>query len=210
MAQYKNIAVLTGDIVGSQNLEPGALDAGFAALVQAADWLRRTQKSEVWFDRFRGDGWQMAVSNATTAPLALALIWSGLHSLKIRTRVALALGDAQVPNSDLSASSGPSFLASGHGLEGMDRGKTLWVAPDCPLAWRSTFPLMEEIAKGWTARQAQTCDAALKSGESLNISALADKAGVKKQSIHTHLDRSGFEAFATALEALTDASTKYD
>ena len=78
--EFESGCVLTGDIVRSASLEPGRLDAAFERLREAAaellDWTDGRG-----LERFRGDGWQVAIA----AP-ALAL----RAAMRLRAAVRVA------------------------------------------------------------------------------------------------------------------------
>lgn len=202
MSEYPNLAVLTGDIVKSTQVDPDLLDAGFTALETAMAWFQDHHGGQVWFTRFRGDGWQIAVTPAPFAPYALFLAWAALGQNGLHTRVSLAMGQGHISDDGLNAAHGQAFLQSGHGLEAM-ASATLHTDASCPASWQAALPALTFIAQNWTQKQALVCAHALRQWpEKQNASAIARSLGSTRQSIQKHLESAGYDAFEAALTVL--------
>jgi hypothetical protein len=199
MPHFSDLTVLTGDIIKSSDLPAHELDAAFARLHSLVSWLSDHHSGHVWFERFRGDGWQIAIETPEIVPLALSLIWSELHGHGLKTRISVAQGEGTIRGS-LGSANGPVFVESGRGLEELDGNESLHVSSSCSESWRVLFPALDFISGGWTVRQAQVCGAALRTWPmALNVSALARDLGAKRQTVQKHLDSSGYAAFHSAI-----------
>ncbi|MGB7316690.1 MAG: hypothetical protein WBC85_01855, partial [Planktotalea sp.] len=140
------IAVLTGDIVGSSDLKYGELQKSIDLIPtlwqdsyvlvkldrQAIDVSLEKQTftasgaSIIGFSRVAGDGWQIALSRASIA-LRVALAIRCLFKLfSQETRIAIAVGEhtGDIP-SDLNVAISPPFIASGRLLKNMPKSTLL-------------------------------------------------------------------------------------
>lgn len=190
------LAVFTGDIVKSSEMETTMLDVVFENLRTGAEQIRGWDTSSVCFARFRGDGWQMAMSPHRALRGALVLR-ARVRAVGADTRIGIGVGDARMRGADLAAAEGPAFVASGHALDGMKRTQRLW-APDGILA--VVLPLADRIATGWTEKQAQTV-AALLDPAPPTQEALAQSVGRSQQMIHKQADAAGLDALLAACAA---------
>ncbi len=193
------LAVLTGDIVKSTQLPDGALEAIFDGLAQAADALAQWSDVDPCLTRARGDGWQVVAP----APLALRAALALRAGVRLTgkdhdTRIGIALGTATLPGPDLSAASGPAFVASGHALDTMAR--RVRMAASGPVALTTALPLADHIAQGWTVRQAQIALATLPP-DAPTQEALAQHFAIAQQSLQDIQSAAGLPALTLACAA---------
>ncbi len=196
-------AIFTGDIVDSTTLDTATLDAIFDGLVQAAAEIGSWQDGPVPFARFRGDGWQMAMSPHFSFR-ALILLRAAVRSQgkRLDTRIGVGIGAGDLAGGDLARAEGPAFVASGRALDVMTRGARMR-APDGPLALRAALPLADRVIQGWTQRQAQVA-AGLIVPEAPAQSAVATPLGISRQMAQRHADAASVDAIlevCTLLEA---------
>jgi hypothetical protein len=169
----KRYAVLTGDIVGSSKLTKAAR-AKLPGLIKRAS--SETQKAfpelvPLPVDVFRGDSWQLLVSD-TARSLRVALYFRAcLRSQSERgkgldTRVAIAIGAVDfVPADRVSEGDGEAYRLSGSALEGLAASRYLAVkvaAGQLPAGLDVTVQLLDAVAQGWTGKQAQAVAGALR------------------------------------------------
>ncbi len=194
-------AVLTGDIVKSSNLPEGGLDRIFANLERAADIIAGWQGSSAYLTRNRGDGWQMAVS-PRFALRAVFLTRAAVRMTDKRfdTRVALAIGQGDIPDKTLADAAGTAFTDSGQALEKMKRKRTMVAVPDDG-THALILRLAEEIVRHWTEAQAEVAFHAL-SPSNPTQETLAEQLGMSQQGIQKHIDASGIEALIDSCETL--------
>jgi hypothetical protein len=204
-----DLAVLTGDIIKSSRLPPGALDAAMKRLAAAADMMSGWDGSRpARFSRFRGDGWQCLAPSPALALRATLFLRANLRSLDrdTDTRVSVGIGPATVPPAgDLAGAGGPAFELSGRGLDKMARPEQLaisWAAPPpaAPVI-AALFSLSDEISRLWTPAQAEVLIETLAPGEEVQ-EVLAGRHGVSQQAIAKRLSGGGDWAVQRALAAL--------
>lgn len=153
------ISILTGDIVGSQSLDPTKRAQIPACLKDAADYVDLGKSLEV----FGGDRWQ-TFSELPENTVAQALVFSaylfGVH--QIETRISIGIGRVESLHLEkISLSQGEAFVLSGRGLEEMDDERRITVHPSesLPHANRSLLQaavtLLDGLSSKWTSKQAQ-------------------------------------------------------
>ncbi len=194
--------VLTGDIVGSSDLEVEALEATLEAVALAArgvgEWPGVTQ----WgFARRGGDAWQMAFDAPVLGLRAALYTVACLRRLeKTRaTRIAMAVGAGQMPGNDPNAAHGAGFTASGRLLEKLPSGRYLDDAAGSAAA--AAARLADHIAQGWTPAQARAMAEQLPPGAGTRAEA-AERLGISRQAVDQALWAAGYPAIEAALDAL--------
>lgn len=178
-------AVLTGDLVGSTGLERDEITAAMAALASYGDK----------FCRFRGDGWQVFLADATKTLRTVLLIRADLRTRNITTRISIGIGDVDHLG-DMTDATGTAFSLSGRGLDAMPKRARLAGAPS------AVFTLADWIAERWSAEQAQAMTFAL---SGVTQKEMAARLGVSHQAVHARLRGAGWAAIAPALAGIEAA-----
>ncbi|MCT4557988.1 MAG: MarR family transcriptional regulator [Pelagimonas sp.] len=204
-----NIAVLTGDIVGSTDLSADALDDIMHALHGAcgiiAGWDSNLQTA---FARQSGDGWQLALSDPGLDFRAGLYLQATLRSLDKthRSRIAYATGNGTPPThaTDLNSATGPAYTASGRLLSQIS-GSSLMAHADGG-ARSATIALADHISQGWTQTQAQALCETLPptAGPRAEV---AKRLGITREAVNQRLWSAGFPALERALEAWETVGT---
>ena len=156
------IGVLTGDVVGSQRIEDKralshALDEGLSLLQQVLDARS---------DRYRGDGFQIAIPDPGQAMLAAILLRASLirHSpsrlAMWDARIAVAIGEGHLPATDhFSDAQEEAFVLSGRWLDRLSDGPdrlaivTATQGADSHLALLTRFA--DDIVSHWSSYSAE-------------------------------------------------------
>ena len=150
----QNLAVFTGDIVRSSDLDSHDLSGVFEALRAACDTVSRWPDGMALFERFRGDGWQMALPARYALRAALVMRAAVRTTGKGRsTRIGIGNGNGVIRGGTLAAAEGNAFVHSGHALDHMKRN-VLMSAPDGPTVLRVCLPMADRITQNWTPKQA--------------------------------------------------------
>ena len=204
------VTILTGDIVASSRLGSGELDKVMVALAAASEqmWGWNTSAQHPAFERFRGDGWQMAIPKPALALRAAHFVRANLRSLgRARdSRISIGIGPGKIaPNAPLASASGPAFDLSGRNLDSMERSARFtigWADPHpAESAWKAVFALADEISGRWTVRQAEVFLRMLPPGSGTQ-GAAADALGISQQMVAKHLAAGGDWALRQAIEAM--------
>ncbi|MDN3526168.1 hypothetical protein QWY79_12920 [Halomonas sabkhae] len=183
------VAVLTGDIIDSRGLDDS--QALFAVLDETLERLARAHDGR--FERFRGDGFQLALPEPAAALEAAVMLRAGLirqgQDQRWDARIAIAVGeDDWQPEAPLAAADGPVFVASGQGLDNMAEDTHLSLTrpdaePDPGLELLLRY--VDELIEGWTTHAAEISHLRLWHDESQQ--ALARRLGIRQPSVHKRL-----------------------
>lgn len=196
-------AIFTGDIVKSTAMTRAELDAVFTRLEEAADAVATWQDQPTRMTRFRGDGWQMAVTPQFTFRAALVVRAAVRRCGKTAdTRFGIGLGDAHFAGDDLSRADGAALVRSGHALDTMPRARRM-NAPDTPVALRAALPLADRIVRGWTMRQADVAFYML-APEPPVQAILAQQFDLTQQSVQGHVDAAGIDELREVCDVLEE------
>jgi hypothetical protein len=206
-------AVLTGDVVGSSRLKPKARRELPAILKAAGQEFRKAHGREVPFalDVFRGDSWQLLVSDPALALRAaffvrFSVIAESPPGQRLDTRVAVAVDRIDfVPSNRVSEGDGPAYRASGAALDGLrDPARMALVAGHAPAALSVVIRLMDALVQDWTAAQARAAKARLQGHTQAEI-ARRWPGGLSQQGVARHLGRAHWAALEAGLDHLEKA-----
>jgi len=202
------LAVLTGDIVASTDLNSMVLNQAIDEITRASEdmagWPTASQR--VGFARRAGDGWQIAFEASQFAFRAALYVRAGLAGLdpQISTRIAISVGDGSFPDTnqrDLNHAIGPAFTASGRALEHMPRGVTLACADTSTIG--AVARLLDALSESWTTVQARTIALALDLPTKTQAQ-IAESLGVSRQSVAQTLKSAHFPAIRDALDMIEE------
>jgi hypothetical protein len=198
-------AVLTGDLVRSTDAGSAAVEKAMATLADAArsvmtwDYIEPTR-----FTRFRGDGWQMIISDPALALRIALYIFASLRTARAQTdtRISIGIGSiSSIGSADLRDASGEAFMISGHGLDKM-RGKSrLSVNGETvkgPL--KAIALLLEDRATHWSSEQAEAMMHYLQL-HSPTLKEIATKIGISAQAVNYRLSGAGGVRIRQALRS---------
>ena len=203
----RKIAVLTGDLIGSTESPPGVLEATMARLSAAAGevagWTgARSGPENTHFTRYRGDGWQMVVTDPALALRAALFLLARLRAGKglLDSRIAIGIGAAEsLGSAGLSDARGAAFEASGRGLDGIGRQRQLAVAGEGVTALHEVIvDLLEEHARHWTREQAEAAALWLDPANP-TLADVAPRLGISPQAVNYRLSGGSVQAIRRAL-----------
>jgi hypothetical protein len=193
----KEYAVITGDIVGSSKL-PKAQRRVLTGLLQEAS--RETMKAfskDVPFavDVFRGDSWQLLVSDPTQSLRVGLFFRACLRSQAERgqgldTRMAIAVGRVDFVRGRVSQGDGEAYRLSGRGLESLPRKQRLGLAFPAGgqrEAVSVIVRLIDALAQEWTGKQATAIRGALRGWTQEKI-AKSWPEKISQQAVTKHLE----------------------
>lgn len=190
----QNIGVLTGDVVGSQQIKDKArlsqtLDEALAMLETRLDARG---------DRYRGDGFQVAVPNPADAVTAAVLLRAALirqspsRQRMWDARIAVGIGPGEIPDAGrFAAADGEAFVLSGKRLDALsDTTERLAITTslselDAELALLTRFA--DDILSHWSHFSAEVVALSLLHGESQQ--ALAQRLERTQPTINRRLAR---------------------
>lgn len=210
-----NIAVLTGDIVGSTQMSPKDLERAFDALASCAETLSDWHGEDLHFTRQRGDGWQVRLARPKLALRSALAFRAALRSKgkAFSTFMAVAEGPAEPvrPKTDLNTASDAVFVESGRFLDGLkEQEKPLQLAHAKGGATNAALILADHISQGWTPAQAAAIQPLLIPHLKISYTDVADILGKSRQAVTKALDGGGFHSIWMALQSIETEGSKND
>lgn len=205
MTTHEPCAVLTGDLIKSRHSKTAAIEQTFSILHNAAHQFGWAWDQDVRFTRYRGDGWQIVLTNPGLLLDAALYIIASLKAgqTNIATRISIGVGAVEtLGTSDLTDATGPAFFVSGDQLNAMKRGRMLALAGQGVAAEQTAIlDLAEWTASGWTASQAEAIAIHLVE-KFLRHEDIAERLGVTRQAVQNRLAGAGLSYFDNALYAM--------
>lgn len=205
-----DVAVISGDLVGSTRMEPKVVEAALGVIRQLcrdeANWIGSN------FTRQSGDGWQIYLGQPRYALRSALLIRAALRSMGagLDSYFSIAAGRlAGAPPDDLNETNDPLFIRSGRQLAALkaDAAKT-----GIRIGWTgdgrsaAAAVLADHISQDWTAAQAQAISLCLPpDAAKLTYSEAADQLGISRQAATKALKAAGLMPLRAALTALETA-----
>lgn len=198
-----SVAVLTGDIIDSRRIADSRRLHG----VLEATLARLADRHAGAYQRYRGDGFQLALGQAEAAldaavALRAALIASSDAERRWDARLAIAVGrDPWRPGRDLASADGPVFVASGRGLDTLAEDDAhLALSPaGAPIEPCHALLLryLDTLVDGWSPYAAEVIGLRLQHDETQQ--ALAQRLGIRQPSVHKRLRAARWPLLADTL-----------
>ena len=224
----QQIAVLTGDLIDSSRFEDTTLDRAFARLSTAVDEMSR------WFEpgwisslqRFRGDGWQLAMNRAAYALRVALMIRAALKAgdevigvrrqpghLHLDTRIFIGIGQGPAAEQNpLHAVMGEAFQTSGRGLDQLSTacrmdGNALPLTAIQQDMISALLRLCDVAVRDWTPRRAILMQQVLRP-DPPRQKTIARCVGVTPQTINRHIRGAHGPALLAACRAFVSVITE--
>jgi len=194
------IAVLTGDIIRSTDLDPvrrqqlqAVLTSAFAGITGLIPLFRAEQ--------FRGDSFKAVCPKPEEGLRALLLIQALLRKNDFGIRIALGLGDIQYESGSILTSDGSAFQRSGPALDDIKK-KNQPVAVIGPSdsfnqEWRVHSLSLGYLLQRWTLPQAEAVLAQL---QGLTQEETARSLDIRQPAVQQRLQATGWAVMDAILE----------
>ena len=204
----RRVAVLTGDIVRSSKLTSQSRSDLHSAIAETSDSIKSQFGDAIPYavDVFRGDSWQLLVSDAGLA-LRVALFFraflrSRFEDVRIDTRISIGVGGVDfLPESGVSTGDGEAFRRSGWAFEELGRSfRMTYSSEDASARYLDVIVrLVDHPATFWTSRQAYAVSQALLGHTQEVIAEQWVDRPITQQAVAQHLARAGWHAVDTAV-----------
>jgi len=197
------VAVLTGDLVNSEEKSSEVVDQAMAQLEATAHTIAVWQShADLRFTRFRGDGWQVLLKDPWLALRAALVLLARLRSggTDLSSRISIGLGKIDSSGTtDLSDANGEAFVLSGRGLDEMARSQRIAFSGSM-IGHRDKIiaRLMFERASRWTMPQAEAMALYLQPDHP-TLAELATELGISPQAVNYRLGGGGANELRTTL-----------
>jgi hypothetical protein len=192
MATDQKAIVISGDIVGSSFLKPGARKKLQHLLeVFTADSVEEWPDLQI--QQYRGDSIQAILTRNRTSALRMALL---LHSFLIqyayKIRLAIGVGEISFKSKQVITSDGSAFQASGPYLDTLVKtGELISIAgsEDFSGEWQVHSSSLDYLIQHWSIQQAQAVYLQL---QNLTQEAIAQKLKITQPSVYYRLQGAGW------------------
>lgn len=213
----RRYAVITGDIVGSSSLDVPERRRLLKVIGESSRLLRGIMGKAIPLDIdvFRGDSWQMLITDPPrslrAALLFRALLRSKMASHHFDTRLAIGVGSADLlPRRRVSEGTGEAFRRSGHALDAMKKRRMTFSYPgaEAEAALDAIVHLLDALAVGWTDKQAWALVGAMRGWTQREISDAWGKPSITQQTVAQHIEAAGWHAVKHGIEEFEGSLTR--
>ncbi|MEM7478193.1 MAG: hypothetical protein AAF483_24670 [Planctomycetota bacterium] len=203
-------AVLTGDLIGSTDLETASREEArnllFRSISSLDSWCSKKKVVRGKPEIFRGDQWQTLLSQPKFAFRAAVYLRAKLIATGCDTRISIAIGAAdRISRTSISRSDGDVFVRSGHGLDEMKTDSELAISlpqtmQDSGRWLLAIAELSGAILGGWKQRQAEVVSLAI-DPQDLNQQELGKRLKTTHQSVSKTLKAARWDALEVAIKS---------
>ncbi|MBJ2125494.1 hypothetical protein [Flavobacterium sp. IB48] len=183
-------SVITGDIIGSRQQK-------------SEHWVEDLKKILVPFGKapnqwevYRGDEFQIEVSNPEDALLAAILIKAHLRTIKSDARMSIGFGDKTHTAERISESNGSAFINSGELFETLKKQKVTLAMRTGDLDFDEKLNLMLQLAltfmDNWLVQSAEFVAVAIENPK-LSQDELGQKLGINQAAVSRRQKRAQFD-----------------
>jgi hypothetical protein len=200
----KEIAVVTGDLVGSTRHSAEAVDDAMQAIRLTANAIADWQipPMDTRFTRFRGDGWQIYLAKPRFCLRAAVVIQGKLMAMNMESRISIGIGQSEsLGTADLSDAAGQAFERSGHGLDAMGDNWRLNISGESMQVQDQIIAdLLGERMQKWTAAQAEAATMQLASPVRIRtLFEIGRELSISPQAVNDRVRGAGCSTIASAL-----------
>lgn len=206
------LAVLTGDLIRSTQAPPAALDHSMGVLQQAVAEIGRWYPGEVTlFQRYRGDGWQVAMGAHAAGLRAALYLLARLRADKdaLGSRVFIGVGRGfDLAGQDLSSASGAAFVTSGRGLDRLSSLHILGIGgPGFDARDQIIMGLLEQHVVKWTREQAEAAALALHPDRP-TLADMGKTLGISPQAVNYRMHGGAIQVIRDSLDSWEEIPRK--
>lgn len=188
------IAVITGDIINSDNVEPKL----WLPLLKGV--LNKYGKSPEQWEIYRGDSFQLELK-PEEALYACILIKATIKQIQaLDVRMAIGIGEKEYEANNITESNGSAFVYSGRAFEALKKNNlTLGTSStDIDFAMNTMIGLALLVMDNWTTTSAESIKMALENPNK-NQNDLAKMLNKKQSNISGALNRGGYSKILNML-----------
>jgi hypothetical protein len=189
----ENAIVISGDIVGSSYLKPGARRK-LQGLIESFTEYSVQQWPDFQAQQYRGDSIQAIVTTNRAAALRIALLFqSYLIQYAFKIRLAVGVGEISFKSKQVITSDGTAFQASGPYLDALVKsGELISIAgtnDEFTNEWQVHSTSLSHIIQHWSIQQAEAIYLHLLEFTQEEI---AQKLKIKQPSVYYRLQAGGW------------------
>jgi hypothetical protein len=183
-------SIITGDIINSRKLASKAWISDLKKL------LSTKGKTPGDWEIYRGDEFQLEISDPEEALMAALQIKAYLKTLKINVRMSIGIGNTTHRAKKISESNGSAFIRSGEVFETLKKQKTTLAINSGNADFDSEMNLMLRLAltvmDNWLAQSAEFVLTATEN-RSLSQEEIGQKLGINQAAVSRRQKRAQFD-----------------
>lgn len=203
----KLYAVITGDVVGSTLMD----DDYHSILKSLITNIRAELDTELKFEAYRGDSFQVLTSNIGKSLLMAVLLRAGFRSKTANQksedsgdiRLTLGIGTVSSEITALGTMEGEAFTRSGRALDEMkksqERLKIVIGEEKTDAIFDAVCPMADDVIRGWSQPQAEAVFLYLLQPQ-LNQAEIGARVGTTQRAVSKRLDASRIEVLIPFLQ----------
>lgn len=192
------VSILTGDIVQSRRSKPSVW---LRALKKELDKIGQSPKK---WEIFRGDSFQVELTQPEDSFLTVMKIKALLKAKSIDVRIAIGIGSKEHAGASITESNGQAFILSGEKFESLKKEKQSLAiktpSPEFDADMNLILKLASIAMSKWTANSAEAIKIALEKPDLIQED-LGKKLGIKQNAVSGRLKRAYFDEL-TEVDAL--------
>ncbi|SJN53636.1 hypothetical protein VR7878_00418 [Vibrio ruber DSM 16370] len=194
-ATDKAIAVISGDIVNSTQLNAEQFDRLLTRIKEIQTWMS-TENTSNAHSIIRGDEFQSVVHDIENALRYTLLYRLGIKALgkTFDSRISFAIAAHADLRESVSESMGEAFVLSGRGLKSLKNHRLIFSSdrPELNAQFDLLFQYLDRQLTDLTARQCEVMLPMLQSHQDLSVSELAEQLGIATATVSKSLKASGW------------------
>ncbi|QMU64505.1 MAG: transcriptional regulator [Flavobacteriaceae bacterium] len=184
-------SIVTGDIINSRDV------SNTLWLPLLKEVFNRIGSSPKTWEIYRGDSFQLEISDASTTLLEVMKIKAAVKTIKdLDVRMAIGIGSKDFDSNRITESSGQAFINSGYGFDNFLKKQTLaikstWEALDQEMNISLSLGLL--VMDHWTQNSAELVNHTLKMEPNQTQKELAHLLGISQSSASERRKRAGID-----------------
>jgi hypothetical protein len=184
------ISIITGDIIHSRKRTSSDWIDGLKKIL-----LSKGKNPANW-EIYRGDEFQLELSNPTEALLTAIEIKAYLKTVRLDARMSIGLGDKTYQAEKISESNGSAFIHSGELFDVLKKKKTNLAVRSDNIAWDNEINLMLDLGltfmDNWLVQSAELVLIAIETPE-LSQEEIGNRLGINQAAVSRRRKRSHFD-----------------
>ena len=184
------ISIITGDIINSRKLSSKVWMGGLKEL------LNTKGKTPSEWEIYRGDEFQLEITNPEEALLTALQIKAYLRTLKLDARMSIGFGDKTYTAKKISESNGTAFVRSGELFETLKKQKTTLAINSGNPSFDVEINLMLRLGltfmDNWLLQSAEFVLTAI-NNQALSQEEIGTKLGINQAAVSRRRKRSQFD-----------------
>lgn len=190
-------SVITGDIIQSKKVNPEV----WLSVLKTE--LLKIGANPTYWEIYRGDSFQIIVSNPLEALPEAIKLKASLRMAKVDARMAIGIGDISFQSTTILESNGSAFVRSGEKFETLNKERQTLAVKSPWSGFDEEVNLLLKLGlltmNSWSENSAQIVKIALEN-PTLSQEELGGLIGLKQNAVSNRMKRANFEEMIALIE----------